>query len=267
MTPYPHLPSNLKKIRSYLGLTQADIALQLNKRNTAISSWENGLSSPSFKDIVKLSEIFGFPIADLIETEVKLSHLIKYPDSTKTSKKSNLKSPLKTPPNDILPQKSRVGNYLIKHAEIYLSRLGKVYDLITKGDFDLIPWIIKSQETKMTQEFAMLVLPDLGEGIHIRVAALDDHMHPLIRFGDKVVATYLPEPATTLREGKVHIILDKEDGIVCRRIYKEDDASLVLSCDNTTYPPYKRHLNDIQAVFKVVEIHSRYLGKPTAPQT
>ncbi|MDP1810569.1 MAG: helix-turn-helix transcriptional regulator [Sediminibacterium sp.] len=65
-----YLKENLKYIRKKLGKSQAEIALYMGKRATAISSWENGLSEPSIDDIQKLTDLFGVSIGDIIGIEI-----------------------------------------------------------------------------------------------------------------------------------------------------------------------------------------------------
>lgn len=61
---------NLKFLRKKNGKSQAAIGVQLNKRSTAISSWENGLSEPSLDDLQKISDFFGVNIGDLIGIDI-----------------------------------------------------------------------------------------------------------------------------------------------------------------------------------------------------
>ena len=49
----------LKELRKEQGLTQKQLAKMLNKSETGLASWEQGLSEPSISDIRKLCKIFG----------------------------------------------------------------------------------------------------------------------------------------------------------------------------------------------------------------
>ena len=48
----------IKELRKDQGLTQKQLAKLLNKSETGVASWEQGLSEPNINDIRKLCEIF-----------------------------------------------------------------------------------------------------------------------------------------------------------------------------------------------------------------
>jgi transcriptional regulator with XRE-family HTH domain len=70
-----YFKQNLKFLRKENNKSQADIGLQVNKRSTAISSWENGLSEPSLEDLQIVSDYFGIYIGDLIGMDMADVHL------------------------------------------------------------------------------------------------------------------------------------------------------------------------------------------------
>lgn len=81
-------------------------------------------------------------------------------------------------------------------------------------------------------------------------------MHATIKDGDYVIATYQPEPLKTLREGHIYLMIDKDDGVVCKRLYNSAKNTLELESDNDIYKPYYRKITDILALFRVVEVHT-----------
>ncbi|MCZ2223321.1 MAG: S24 family peptidase, partial [Chitinophagales bacterium] len=99
-------------------------------------------------------------------------------------------------------------------------------------------------------------MPHLGPGIHIRMKISGDSMHATIKDGDYVIATYQPEPLKTLREGHIYLMIDKDDGVVCKRLYNSAKNTLELESDNDIYKPYYRKITDILALFRVVEVHT-----------
>lgn len=48
----------IKELRKECGLTQKQLAKLVHKSETAVASWEQGLSEPCVNDIRKLCEIF-----------------------------------------------------------------------------------------------------------------------------------------------------------------------------------------------------------------
>ncbi|MDE6273549.1 MAG: helix-turn-helix domain-containing protein [Clostridiales bacterium] len=49
----------IRALRKEQGLTQKQLAAMLNKSETGLASWEQGLSEPSVTDIRMLCAIFG----------------------------------------------------------------------------------------------------------------------------------------------------------------------------------------------------------------
>jgi len=61
--------NNLKKLRLERNLTQQDVAQLLwHKYQDRISGWEQGLSVPHIKNLMKLSEVFEVPIEQLYKS-------------------------------------------------------------------------------------------------------------------------------------------------------------------------------------------------------
>lgn len=62
---------NLVHYRKQLSLTQSDLAEKLNYSDKSISKWERGDGLPDLTVTVKLSEIFGLTVNDLIAEKPK----------------------------------------------------------------------------------------------------------------------------------------------------------------------------------------------------
>ncbi|WP_367899761.1 helix-turn-helix transcriptional regulator [Bacillus pseudomycoides] len=58
----------LIKARKEKMLTQANLALLMNRRKTTISNWENGYSNPNLKDAFKLASILEKEINSIFFT-------------------------------------------------------------------------------------------------------------------------------------------------------------------------------------------------------
>lgn len=61
-----NLGSRIKKYRSALKMTQADLAHRLGITGAAVSSYENGSRLPSYEVLVKLSNILGVTTDELL---------------------------------------------------------------------------------------------------------------------------------------------------------------------------------------------------------
>ncbi len=62
---------NLYHLRKRENITQQELALKLKKGNTTIGNWENGLSEPNIEELLKLSNIFGVVLQDLVEADLE----------------------------------------------------------------------------------------------------------------------------------------------------------------------------------------------------
>lgn len=242
--------SNLIFLRDKKGVSQTDIALQVSKGHTTIGNWEKGRNYPTIEDAIIISQYFDISINDLLLTDLKNAGKDKKIEIKKLEK--NVGDNAGNSAGIVTKNTEFVLAFM--ESENYQESVGSVYDLDNK-EAEMLPWLLQSHEK--IKELANLHLPELGEGIHVRLQIINDNMHPTIKYGDKVVITYLPEPATAVREGNIYVVLDKDDGLVCKRLYKAGKELYELISDNKLYKPYKRHLNDILAVFKVVELHTR----------
>ncbi|WP_190277400.1 LexA family transcriptional regulator [Taibaiella lutea] len=216
--------SNLKFLRKKTVKSQSDIAILVNKRTTAISSWENNLSQPSFEDLFRLSDFFGIDIGLLLANDLS--------DESSSKSKSNA-----------------LGNAATDSLTEYTYN---VYDFESKAAAGEALFLLDAD--RMMRE-PNLYLPHLGPGLHIRVPISGDSMHSTIKDSDKAVATLVTD-ISDIRQGYIYAILDKQDGLVCKRVYMENEKTLELVSDNEIYKPYKRHLKDIVSMFKVREVHS-----------
>ena len=66
------LSENIKKIRKSKGLTQKDLALQLNVVRQTVSKWEQGLSVPDSEMLISLSKVFDVPVNVLLEQNLHI---------------------------------------------------------------------------------------------------------------------------------------------------------------------------------------------------
>lgn len=68
-TLYKNFSKNLASIRKKSGLTQAELAEKLNYSDKSVSKWERGEGIPDLYNTVKIAELFGVTVSDLIESK------------------------------------------------------------------------------------------------------------------------------------------------------------------------------------------------------
>lgn len=61
---------NLTTLRKAKGLSQEQLAIQLNVVRQTISKWEKGLSIPDADMLMKIAEVFQSSISELVGTKI-----------------------------------------------------------------------------------------------------------------------------------------------------------------------------------------------------
>jgi transcriptional regulator with XRE-family HTH domain len=64
------LGKNIYHLRTISSQRQSDIALLVGKGQTTIGNWENGVSEPSIKDLLVISNYFGIPVDILLRSDL-----------------------------------------------------------------------------------------------------------------------------------------------------------------------------------------------------
>ena len=88
---------NIKMLRKQKHLTQKELADMLGYGYTAISNYENGRNEPSIKDLIKISDIFGISVDELIghnklyNANTNFFDIIRKTNSIKTDMKIKIK--------------------------------------------------------------------------------------------------------------------------------------------------------------------------------
>jgi transcriptional regulator with XRE-family HTH domain len=64
------LGKNLRHLRRQSAKTQSEIASLIQKGQTTIGNWENGISEPSLNELLIISNYFDIPIDALLKTDL-----------------------------------------------------------------------------------------------------------------------------------------------------------------------------------------------------
>lgn len=81
----------LTELRKYYKITQDELAGRLSVTRQAVSKWENGTAIPDIELLMKLSEIYGISINDILKadlTKIKFQKEIVFPGEDKITKKA-----------------------------------------------------------------------------------------------------------------------------------------------------------------------------------
>lgn len=221
---------NIKFLRKKNGLTQDDLAKKLGVGRAKIGSYEEGRALPKLSLLQFLAEHFNLSLDDLVNKEL-WNEAYTSPSPSFNDKTSNLRV-LTTVVNNaneerfaIVPEKASAGYSSGYSDPSFLEKL-PVFDL---------------------------PLPEFSKDRTYRVFQISgDSMEP-IPSGTYIICEYLPSPKD-IQFGEPHIVVTKSDGIVYKRIERENgnDRNLVLKSDNPAYKAYTIGWIEILEVWKAV---------------
>ena len=77
------LSSQMKKYRNEAGLSQDALAEKIYVSRQTISNWETGKSYPDINSLLRMSEVFGVSVDNLLKGDVEeIREMIKKEDQT-----------------------------------------------------------------------------------------------------------------------------------------------------------------------------------------
>ena len=68
------LGKNLRHLRKQSSRTQSEIASLIQKGQTTIGNWENGISEPSLNELLIISNYFDIPVDTLLKMDLAETH-------------------------------------------------------------------------------------------------------------------------------------------------------------------------------------------------
>ena len=80
----------LSELRKYYKITQDELAGRLGVSRQAVSKWETGTTIPDIELLMRLSEIYGVSINDILKadlTKIKFQKELVFPEEDKVAKK------------------------------------------------------------------------------------------------------------------------------------------------------------------------------------
>lgn len=101
---------------------------------------------------------------------------------------------------------------------------------------------------KKMEQLPSISLPNAPYGLNVAFQTTGDSMHATIRHLDYIAANQL-HSFDDIRDGNVYVVIDKDDGALCKRLYRQGNDIQIVS-DNPSYRTYSRTRNDLLGVFK-----------------
>lgn len=234
--------ANIKFIRKQKGMTQDDFANLIGIKRSALGSYEEGRAKPSYETLEMIAGLVKIPIGDLLK--INLSDIA---DKSVFGGRADIEAP---PPAVAIQQQLNVPT---TNEASKLRILAITVDKDNNENIELVPvsaaagYLQGHTDTDFIAELPKFRLPFLPQGTYRAFEIKGDSMLPLPS-GSVVVGEFV-ENAQDLRTGQTYILLCKGDtqGLVYKRVVNtiDENGTIILRSDNTTYPPYRVKADDI----------------------
>jgi transcriptional regulator with XRE-family HTH domain len=217
---------NIRYLRVKNGYSQEKVAHDLSIQRERYRKYDDGTSEPPYEILKKISAYYGLSIDLLLCVDIR---------------KVKTEELLKLDNNRILfpITVDRQGNNLVE----IVTQKAKAGYLTGYSDPEYIESLLQ------------FYFPLLGPGHH-RVFPIEGDSMPPHADGAFIIARYL-ENLSEVSNGKLYIVVSRDEGIVYKRVSRKGEDTLVLTSDNPLYAPYELHAGDVLEIWEF----EYYLGK------
>jgi transcriptional regulator with XRE-family HTH domain len=214
---------NLKFLRVHQGLTQKQLAEKLGLKQAAVGAYEEERATPPLSSLIEISKIFSVSLDHLINKD--LSHL---------------------------PQKDWKGNTSGRGKEV----LAITVDAHNKENVELVTqkasagYLSGYQDPEFVKDLPKISIPVLPKNKTYRAFEIrGDSMLP-IQPGSIIFGEYT-EDIDSIKNGKLYILVTRQDGIVFKRVFSfaDQQGKLLLVSDNRSYEPYALNAEDVLEIW------------------
>jgi transcriptional regulator with XRE-family HTH domain len=225
---------NLKFLRAQQGMTQKQLAEKLGLKQAAIGAYEEERSTPPLSSLLDITRIFNVNLDDLVKHD-----LSRLPKDRKT-----------------LSSKGR---------EV----LAITVDIHNKENVELVTqkasagYLSGFQDVEYVRDLPKISMPVLPRNKTFRAFEIQgDSMLP-VQPGSIIFGEYVEE-ASTIKNGKLYLLVTRQDGIVFKRIFNfaEEEGRLLLVSDNRQYAPYSVEVDDVLEIWYARAFFSNQFPDP-----
>lgn len=214
------LPSNLRFLRKHKGITQQDLADQLDVQRTMISAYEDGRSEPKLATLQKICELLEVGMDELIGHDIE--KLGRKATQSKEFRILTIAADEQDRENITLVGQKASAGYLNGFADPeYMETLPQFH------------------------------LPNLSRQATYRAFELSgDSMLPLVS-GTIVIGAFV-EQLREIKSGRTYVLVTQTEGVVYKRVfnYLEENGKLFLVSDNELYKPYEVKGEDVLEIWE-----------------
>jgi transcriptional regulator with XRE-family HTH domain len=218
------ISKNIAHLRHLRGISQENLANDLNITRSRLSSWEEHRAEPPIDLIVRISEYFNVSIDSLLKIDL--------------TKVNDLRDLLKIGGNRIL--------------------FPVMVDSDGKDMVELVPikasagYLHGYSDSEFIESLPRISLPFTDAGKFRAFPIKGDSMPPL-ESGAFVVGKFV-ENISDIKDGKTYVVLTQNDGLVYKRLYNKlnDDGTVHLHSDNKAYLPYQVKAEEVFELWSFV---------------
>ncbi|HNS29792.1 MAG: LexA family transcriptional regulator [Tenuifilaceae bacterium] len=223
--------SNLKFLRGKMGLTQAELAEQVNLNRSTVNNYENRLADPPLDIVVRFADYFGVALDSMLRIDLSSlssGRLKSVMDGTDAFVKGrNLRVVATT-----------VGDDNIDNIELVEAKAQAGY-------------LSGFADPEYIEQLPIFRLPFLNPGRKYRTFQIvGDSMLP-IPPGSWITAEYLDD-WTTIKNGTAAVVLTIDDGLTFKIVENliEQMGMLRLSSLNPIYKPYAVRVTNVREIWQ-----------------
>ncbi len=213
---------NLKFLRTQKGLTQKQLAEKLGLKQAAIGAYEEERATPPLSSLLDITKIFN----------VNLDALVSQ-DLSKVSEKDRKAAPSKG--KEVLAITVDSNNK--ENVELVSQKASAGY----LGGY---------QDPEFVKDLPKISLPVLPRNKTYRAFEIQgDSMLP-VQPGSIIFGEYV-EDVGDIKNGKLYILVTKQDGIVFKRVFNfaDDEGKLLAVSDNRQYQPFSVAADDVLEIW------------------
>lgn len=218
-----YLGLNIRHLRRSKNLTQDQLADKIGVNRAMIGSYEENRAVPKLSALRIISHYFGVSIDDLINIDLSIDK----PGVDQKGKSLRVLSTIVDRENKELitfvPVKASAG-----YAKGY-------------GDPDFI---------ESLPRFNLPFTELSNEKTYRAFQIIGNSMEP-VPSGSHIICEY-QQDWNQIKDGKTYVIVTLDDGLVYKRLYMQDDNSVLLKSDNPEYSPFTVPVNSIVEVWKAL---------------
>ena len=214
---------NLKFLRSQLGLTQKQLAEKLGLKQAAIGAYEEERATPPLTSLMDISKIFSVSIDNLVNQD--LSRLSQKDWKSKTASRGR----------EVLA--ITVDHSNKENVELVSQKASAGY-------------LTGYQDPEFVKDLPKISMPVLPKNKTYRAFEIQgDSMLP-VQPGSIIFGEYV-EDSRSVKNGKLYILVTKQDGIVFKRVFNFADQQnkLLLISDNRSYEPFAVNTEDVLEIW------------------